>query len=235
MAKNIRIHVVDATSILATLAASTLAEWGSEAGVVIHASRTRGTPAAGETDGVVWVPTSLSGADLSTRLGELLTCGVPLVAVDIVGSAQLQGAATLAGVPCVRGDATATEMKRVFRTTFLGQARWEAASVEPLDDDASAVAASSVAATAPGTTRPPELSAREEEVLRLYAAGLLLKQIAYETGVSVNTVKSYRARIQAKYAMSGVHLRQRLDFHVEARRRFRDLTGDLNGQPFPAA
>lgn len=54
------------------------------------------------------------------------------------------------------------------------------------------------------------LSAREQEVSRLFARGLINKQIAAEMGVTESTVKTQRARALQKLAMSTV--RELVDF-----------------------
>lgn len=72
----------------------------------------------------------------------------------------------------------------------------------------------------------PALSPREEDFLRLYGAGVLLKSIAYEMGLSINTVKTYRLRIREKYERAGVVLQQRLEFHRAARLRFPGFDGE---------
>lgn len=78
----------------------------------------------------------------------------------------------------------------------------------------------------PAASYPPPLSPREEQFMRLYAKGRLLKQIAFALGVSPNTLKTYRRRIQDKYERCGVQLPDRLSFHMEARRRFPDFDDD---------
>lgn len=78
----------------------------------------------------------------------------------------------------------------------------------------------------PAAPYPPPLSPREEQFMRLYAKGRLLKQIAFTLGVSPNTLKTYRRRIQDKYERCGVQLPDRLSFHKEARRRFPDFDDD---------
>jgi DNA-binding NarL/FixJ family response regulator len=47
------------------------------------------------------------------------------------------------------------------------------------------------------------LSARELEVLRMYASGLTLKQVAYELQLSKYTVKEHIDRVRQKYSKAG--------------------------------
>jgi len=48
-----------------------------------------------------------------------------------------------------------------------------------------------------------KLSARELEVLRMYASGLTLKQVAYELQLSKYTVKEHIDRVREKYSKAG--------------------------------
>ncbi len=48
-----------------------------------------------------------------------------------------------------------------------------------------------------------KLSAREREVLSLYASGLSLKQVAYSLGIAQGTAKDYIDRVRTKYADIG--------------------------------
>ncbi len=51
--------------------------------------------------------------------------------------------------------------------------------------------------------RTPNLTARENEVLALYATGLPLKSVARRVGVSAHTAKEYLLRVRRKYAAAG--------------------------------
>lgn len=66
--------------------------------------------------------------------------------------------------------------------------------------DAIAPTAHEEATSVPGDAR---LSAREAEVLRLYAAGEKCQRVANRTGLAIPTVKEYVDRIRAKYASVG--------------------------------
>jgi two-component system, NarL family, response regulator NreC len=58
--------------------------------------------------------------------------------------------------------------------------------------------ATQLAGSQPGGERPPPLSEREEEVLRLLAWGYTNKEIATRLSLSVKTVETYKARIAEK-------------------------------------
>ncbi len=51
--------------------------------------------------------------------------------------------------------------------------------------------------------RVPDLTVREREVLRLYAAGLPLRSVANRVGVEESTAKEYLKRIRRKYSAVG--------------------------------
>lgn len=66
----------------------------------------------------------------------------------------------------------------------------------------------------PGTQETAALSSRENEVLRLLAAGHTNKDIAETLGVSVKTVETYKARLMAK-----LNMHSRVDMVKYAARR----------------
>lgn len=210
MSSQTRIHVVDAPTLLSRLVVTTVQ--GLELGpqLEIVEATPGGLPLLGESQGIVWCPTRPDLGHAESRLHALLRLGVPVLALDLADNASLMGLARRAGLPVLASNSTPDEMREMFRAVFL-------------DNPQGYLPARAGLGAETFSDSAPELSTREEEVLRLYASGALLKQIAYRMGVSLNTVKSYRARIQSKYAAVGVQLRQRLDFHIEARRRFPDL------------
>lgn len=69
-----------------------------------------------------------------------------------------------------------------------------------------------------GGNDAPELSPRELDALRLYAAGLKLAAVAHRMGISPHTVKEYLDRVRAKYAGVGRQARTRTELYVEAQR-----------------
>ena len=56
------------------------------------------------------------------------------------------------------------------------------------------------------------LSAREREVLSLYASGLTQKQVAFELKIAMSTVKEHIDRVRAKYAKVGRTITDKTDF-----------------------
>lgn len=51
--------------------------------------------------------------------------------------------------------------------------------------------------------RPPDISPRETEVLRLVALGYSAQQIARELGISVSTVETHRTHVSEKLGLHG--------------------------------
>lgn len=64
--------------------------------------------------------------------------------------------------------------------------------------------------------RAPALAPREDEVLRLYAAGLPMKSVARRLGVGEETVKEYLTRIRRKYLDAGRPARTKTDLYIRA-------------------
>lgn len=62
----------------------------------------------------------------------------------------------------------------------------------------------------------PDLSPRELDALRLYAAGLKLTAVANRMGVSPHTAKEYLDRVRGKYEAVGRRARTRTELYVAA-------------------
>ncbi len=61
-----------------------------------------------------------------------------------------------------------------------------------------------------------ELSARQREVLELYAMGESAKRVATLTGLSPETVQDYLGRIRTKYALAGRPANTKIDLLIRA-------------------
>jgi DNA-binding CsgD family transcriptional regulator len=61
-----------------------------------------------------------------------------------------------------------------------------------------------------------KLSAREREILALYASGEKAQSVAYRTGLSRDTVANYISRIRVKYANVGRPAHTKVDLHRRA-------------------
>ena len=62
----------------------------------------------------------------------------------------------------------------------------------------------------------PDLSPRELDALRLYAAGLKLTAVAHRMGVSPHTAKEYLDRVRKKYEVVGRRARTRTELYAAA-------------------
>jgi DNA-binding NarL/FixJ family response regulator len=62
----------------------------------------------------------------------------------------------------------------------------------------------------------PDLSPREIDALRLYAAGLTLNAVAHRMGISPHTAKEYLDRVRRKYELIGRRARTRTELYVVA-------------------
>lgn len=60
------------------------------------------------------------------------------------------------------------------------------------------------------------LSARQREVLELFACGESAKRVASQTGLSITTVNDYLLRIRAKYAQKGRAAHTKVDLYKRA-------------------
>ena len=60
------------------------------------------------------------------------------------------------------------------------------------------------------------LSAREREILFYYAAGQTTQSVAFQTGLSPNTIADYVSRIRAKYEKAGRLAHSRVDLYRRA-------------------
>jgi len=63
---------------------------------------------------------------------------------------------------------------------------------------------------------PPPLTAREEEALRLYAAGMPIKAVARRMNVSIETAKQYIERVRQKYRRAGRAADSKVDLYKRA-------------------
>ena len=70
------------------------------------------------------------------------------------------------------------------------------------------------------------LSAREREVLSLYASGLSLKQVAFQLEIKQSSAKEHIDRVRVKYAKLGREAGTKVDLY---RRAIEDgiISGDL--------
>lgn len=62
----------------------------------------------------------------------------------------------------------------------------------------------------------PALTTREEEVLKLYAAGLPMKSAARRVGIAEETAKEYLSRVKRKYLDAGRPARTKTELYLRA-------------------
>jgi DNA-binding NarL/FixJ family response regulator len=106
--------------------------------------------------------------------------------------------------------ATGYQLKDAETETLLNGIRNAAAGHSPLDPRV----ASKVLASRTGSSNAAQLTAREEQVLRLVGNGLLNKQIARELGISESTVKTHLTSV---FQTIGVHDRTQAALWVQSR------------------
>lgn len=110
----------------------------------------------------------------------------------------------------MRAGALGFAPKSVSYGTLIEALRTTAAGELYLSVDLASILASAVDA--------PDLSPRELDALRLYAAGLKLTAVAHRMGISPHTAKEYLDRVRAKYAQAGRPARTRTELYAAARR-----------------
>ncbi|MFI7586123.1 response regulator [Spongisporangium articulatum] len=66
------------------------------------------------------------------------------------------------------------------------------------------------------STGAPALSPQERRALTLYASGLPLKSVARQLDISMETAKTYLARVRDKYAAAGREARTKIALHRRA-------------------
>lgn len=103
---------------------------------------------------------------------------------------------------CLRAGALAVVHKHQG-WDVLAEAITLAAQHQPYLNSTWAAALKAVGGRHTGDGGVPELTPRESEVLRLYAAGLPLRSVAQRVGVTEHTAREYLRRIRRKYALVG--------------------------------
>jgi len=114
----------------------------------------------------------------------------------------IQSAAKSGALGLIRKSAEPATLLEAIRTAASGRevfgADWAAAI--DADDD----------------LRDAKLSAREQEILSLYASGETAGSVALQTGLSKETVADYVSRIRRKYANAGRPAFSRVDLYKRA-------------------
>ncbi len=163
----------------------------------------RGACGAAPADVVVLDLTLGDGTTVTENVRDLIADGSSVLIYSVadrpaaVREALAVGAAGVVSKASPIGEVVAA-IGTVARGELLNSIEW-AAAVEGDREFASA-----------------QLSAREREVLRLYAAGLPLKIVADRLGIAFSTAKENIARIRLKYGEVGRPAPTKVDLHRRA-------------------
>ena len=104
-------------------------------------------------------------------------------------------------VPFIEAGARAYASTRTFLDELVGTVKAVRNGASPCSGQVGALVSARIASLARSqreTARPGTLTVREEEILRLVAAGLSNKEIAQQLSISLNTVKIHVHRILEK-------------------------------------
>ncbi len=158
---------------------------------------------AAPADVVVLDLTLGDGTTVTENVGRLIGDGSSVIIYSVADRPAAVREALAAGAAGVISKSSPIEdvvsaIATVARGEMLSNAEW-----------ASAVEGDREFATA-------QLSAREREVLKLYAAGLPLKIVADRLGIAFSTAKENIARIRMKYTEVGRPAPTKVDLHRRA-------------------
>ncbi len=114
-------------------------------------------------------------------------------------------------------------LRLVARSNVLGIIRKSAPETEFVDAVRRAAQGKTVMSTdwASAVDSDPDLdmanlTPQEKRVLEKYASGTAAKSVAYELGISPNTVEEFLKRIRVKYALVGRHSTTKVDLYQRA-------------------
>ncbi|WP_228514478.1 response regulator transcription factor [Frondihabitans sp. VKM Ac-2883] len=143
------------------------------------------------------------GSSATDNIRQLAAAGIDVLILTAAEDPQAIRDAAKAGVlGIVRKSQPVDELVEAIRAAASGETvaglDWAAA----IDGDAGLADAG--------------LSAREQEILALYASGEKAQSVAYLTGLSKSTVANYVSRIRAKYANAGRPAHTKVDLHRRA-------------------
>ncbi|MGD9694488.1 MAG: LuxR C-terminal-related transcriptional regulator [Thermoleophilia bacterium] len=141
---------------------------------------------SGGADLVVGAP-RLAGTDLCDQVARSAP-GTPVLVLAEAVDADAEAALLARGAAGVIGaDATRRRLRRAVADVLAGRCVASTAAVRLLAD----------------RDRPPPLTARQAQILRLLAQGLSTEEIARRTIVAPTTVKTHVARLAARFGLAG--------------------------------
>ncbi|ROQ39963.1 LuxR family two component transcriptional regulator [Frondihabitans sp. PhB188] len=143
------------------------------------------------------------GSSATDNIRSLLSAGVDVLILTAAEDPQaIRDAAKAGALGIVRKSQPVDELVDAIRSAASGETvpglDWAAA----IDGDEGLADAG--------------LSAREREILALYASGEKAQSVAYLTNLSKSTVANYVSRIRAKYANAGRPAHTKVDLHRRA-------------------
>jgi DNA-binding NarL/FixJ family response regulator len=162
------------------------------------------TQIEGKDCAVVVTDLSLSdGSTVTENVSRLVAAGPAVLIFSIADKPSLMRAAVRAGATAIVPKSQ--PMESLFQAIELasqGAIINNAETSATIDSDASFKEAS--------------LSAREREVLSLYASGMSLKQVAYQLQIKQSSAKEHIDRVRVKYAKLGRQAATKVDLFKRA-------------------
>lgn len=139
------------------------------------------------------------GSNVANNVGAVVAAGIPVIIFSIADKQHLVRAALKGGA------AGLVEKSHSMDELFAAIA--EVAAGNTIDNSLTAAAID-----ADLDFKEANLSAREREVLSLYASGLAQKQVAHMLGISQHTVKEHIVRVRRKYEAVGRPIANKTDW-----------------------
>ena len=139
------------------------------------------------------------GSNVTANVSSLVAAGIPVIIFSIADKQNLVRTALRAGAAGL--VAKSNSMDELFAAVT------EVAAGHTIDNTQTAAAID-----ADLDFKEANLSAREREVLSLYASGLAQKQVAHHLGISQHTVKEHIVRVRRKYESAGRPIENKTDW-----------------------
>lgn len=158
-----------------------------------------GQPSKQNCDIVVLDLSLSDGSNVAANVASLVAAGIPVIIFSIADKQNLVRAALRAGAAGL--VAKSNSMDDLFIAIK------EVAAGGSIDNSQTAAAID-----ADLEFKEASLSAREREVLSLYASGLAQKQVAFHLGISQHTVKEHIVRVRRKYEGVGRPIENKTDW-----------------------
>ena len=139
------------------------------------------------------------GSTVSNNVSALVAEGIPVIIFSIADKQNLVRAALRSGAAgLVAKSNTMDELFHAIAEVAAGNSIDNIQTAAAIDADLN--------------FKEANLSAREREVLSLYASGLAQKQVAHYLGISSHTVKEHIVRVRRKYEEAGRPIENKTDW-----------------------